>query len=281
MATVIAKDMTAPSTIGTGQVDKVEEVKAPEVTDTKPGRPSLSAYAAKEKAMRAEQRALQAEKEAFRLETAQFKADEMARKAALKARMPADPQSVLNELGLSPEQLTQYLLNQPSAQDQKYAALEQKLAMLEAGQKTAEEKMTQAQQAQYEQAKKQIKNEVTLLVDGDETFETIKAMQAEDTVVELIEKTFEKDGVLMSVDDAAKEVEEYLLERALAIAKLKKIQAKLGAAPQDQPKQLAQAVATQKQQSTLSNRIAQTNSKPADARSRRERAMLAYQGLLK
>ncbi len=280
MATVIAKDMSAPSTVGTGQVDKEVEVAAPEVTEAKP-KPSLSAYAQKEKALRQQQRELQAEKEKFRLETMTFQAEEAARKAAIKAKMPVDPQTALAELGLSPEQLTQYLLNQPSPQDQKYQALEEKLARLEAGQKSAEDKMTQAQQAQYEQAKKQIKNEVTLLVDGDETYETIKAMQAEDTVVELIEKTFEKDGVLMSVDDAAKEVEEYLLERAMAIAKLKKIQAKLGQASTEAPQQLAKAVADQKQQSTLSNRIAQTNSKPSDARSRRERAILAYQGLLK
>ena len=76
-------------------------------------------------------------------------------------------------------------------------------------QKSIEEQNTKS----YQQALNDIKHQVTRLVSSDPAFETIKATRSVGDVVELIEKTYNEDGILMTVEEAAQQVEDYLVRR--------------------------------------------------------------------
>jgi hypothetical protein len=161
--------------------------------------------------------------------------------------------------------------------------LEQKVeAEIKAARESAE-KVTKSyednQKQAYQQALNQIRNEAKSLVESDPNFETIAATGSVDDVVELIEETFKADGVLLTVDEAAKAVEEHLEEEALKLARLSKIQKRLQPAPTKTVEKQAEVKTEGKQpqpMKTLTNTIAAT--RPLSAR---ERAILAMKGELK
>lgn len=235
--------------------------------------PQLAALARKERVVRQMVRDAQAKEEALKA----FQGEIDSAKA-WKEQLRSDPWSVLTGAGLTPEQVTQVILNQPKPEDLKFTELQREIQALKTEQENSVKRQTEAQAQAYQQAKTQIAAEVKLLVEGDEAFDTIKAMKAEDAVVELIERNFEATKQIMSVEDAAKVVEAYLEEQAFEMTKLKKIQARLAPAPAA-PAQKLQAPQKLPMQ-TLSNRDVQTAAQPTSARERRERAILAFQGKL-
>ncbi len=235
----------------------------------------LAQMAKKEKALRDAQRALSAEKEQLQ---ARIQESEKSWKEQLRAQLLQDAHGTLQNLGIGYDQITQSILNAGNPEDLKFQALQREIQNLKLSQEQAAENAKKASQEQEQQIMKQMRTEVGLLVDGNEEFETIKAMEAEDSVVELIKQTFDQDGVLMNVSDAAKEVEKYLFEKLTAWTQLKKLQAKSQpAAAEPTPTEATPQQSTQRTQTTLSNR--QTASgRPMTARERRERAIAAFKG---
>lgn len=188
--------------------------------------------------------------------------------------------------GLTADELSQTTLGalQQDPASQRIRQLEAQIAKLEAGQQTITQNAAQAQTQAYEQARKQIDAEAKALVNTNDAYEAIRADGAHEAVTALIERTYEEDGVLMSVEEAAQEVENYLVERAMSYTRLKKIQAKISPAAEAASAALLQqkqmpATALTRQSPTLTNSLV-TQSKPSTARERRERAILAYQGKL-
>lgn len=249
--------------------------------------PRLAALARHQKAVREEQRALQAEKLRFEAERAAHSGERKAVEEAnaWKQRLQQDPYGVMLESGLTADQVASLMLNQPNPADQRVILLEQKIAQLEAQQGKTLSKFDEVQKQQYEDAKKQIHNDVVATVNSDQSFETIKAMNAQQAVVDLIEATFQKDGQLMSIEDAAKEVEDYLIEEAMKFTALNKIKKRLY--PEQPPAQVQQEAPqkqaiTPRQMPTLTNRLAQSAaSRPLTDRERKERAIAAFNGTLK
>lgn len=240
--------------------------------------PKFAALARREKALRAERLAIERDR-------AQWKADQEAQKTSFipKARFKEDTWGALEEAGLTYEQLTDLALSNPNSSDPMIREMQRQIKAVKDAQEKTTSQLADSQKAQDEQARKLIRNEVKLLVDANEDFETIRAMDAHDSVVELIEAVLEDQGTLMDVSDAAKEIEDYLFEeQAMKIAKLKKVQSKF--APQPQPQQAAEPqkqVPPQKPQvQTLSHRISEGAPKPMSAKERRERAILAFRGQL-
>lgn len=251
---------------GTTQVPPKEVTEAPKEAPD----PKLLALAQREKQIREAQRK---EKEALAAEKAAIEAQkaEIEQVKAWRAKFASDPWSALIEAGYSPEQATELMLNQPKSQDVQLQKLQSELQSLRTEHEKTAQAMKDAQAQQYEQAKKQIGNEVKLLVDSDPEFETIKAMDAQDAVTEYIEAMFNETGVLLPIDRAAREVEEYLLNEAERLASIKKLQARLN------PPQEQKAPTTQKLpgQTTLTNRVTAPAGKPQSAR---ERAIAAFMG---
>jgi hypothetical protein len=106
-----------------------------------------------------------------------------------------------------------------------------------------------------------------------------------EAVVELIIENFNSTGVLMDVQEAAKQVEEHLVNEGLKFAQLGKVQSRLkppvAAEPPKQqapaPKQQAVTV----QPKTLSNSMPTAPSKKTAERERIARAIAAFKGELK
>lgn len=260
------------------------EVPAPEVT-AKPKEEPLSAQyaqlARKEKALRAQAQKLKADQDAFKAQQTanQPAAPQPESVDAYKARLLKDPLNTLNEAGLTWDQLTEQALNAPTheqrAQQAYIAKLEARLESLEKGVKTTQESYEQSQQNAYKQAVNQIRNEAKQLVSSDPAYETIKETNSVNDVVDLIERTFKEDQVLLSVEEAAQAIEDHLVEEALKIAKIKKIQDRLKPAPSPAPQQQAKAQGTQQPQTmkTLTNATGATRKL-----STRDRAILAFKG---
>lgn len=256
----------------------------------------MSQFARREKMLRARQRDLDtrlkdidAREQALKTQNSQY---DPSKTWIDKDSLVSDPIGTLGTYGLNQEQLTQMLLNSPDLTQQQIRQLQTQIKSLTEAQTKQSEQLKQGQEESYNQAIKQIKNEVKMMVDGNDEFETIKAMGAQDSVVELIKQTFDTEGYLMTNEEAAKEVENYLIEEAFKFTELKKIKARLSPPPevkadikpQAQPQNNSQYKVTTKapippsqvQTPTLSNEM-KSASKPLSAR---ERAILAFQGKL-
>lgn len=280
----VTTDVTASAPVQPAhkQPDKIEDLAAPKVEDTNAPKdeslaPKYAAFARKEKMLRQMKRDLDAREQAL---TAK-EAPKAPAQPDWKQRIGQDFWSVMTEAGLSPDQVTQAMLNQPKAEDVQFQKLQNEIKELRAAQEQSTTQAQKAQDEQYQQAKKQIKTEVTLLVDGDDSYEAIKAHGevAKDAVVDLIEQVFKEEGYVMDVNDAVREVEEHLLEQALTLARLKKVQSKLNP-PTPETVEAQKTPLPQKTPApqTLTNRVAVTQSRGLTEKDRRDRAVAAFMG---
>jgi len=198
-----------------------------------------------------------------------------------KDRLTKDPFKVLSELGLTYDQLTEMALNAPKPEQlammNEISALKAEIQALKGETESTKKSFEENQKAQREQALRQIKRDVVDLVRSGEEYELIKKTGSYNEVVELIEKTFDRDGYTLSAEQAAQEVEDYLVEQAEQLARSKKIQQRL--APKQQEAQVPKSPAEPKQNNTplktLTNAVSTSRQMSA-----RERALLAFEGKL-
>lgn len=261
---------------------KPVEGVASEAVKSDPMSAKFAALARKEKQIRQMARRFQSEKQSLEAQKV-----EIEKYKNWDARLNNDPISVLLERGYTPDQIAQKLLNQNDPQASYLQKLENKIQELENAQSQSLKKMEQAQSVQYEQARKQIASDVKILVDGNEEYESIQAMGAQEAVVELIEQVFNKDGIILPIEQAAKEVEDYCLEQAKKIAGLKKLQAKSetqqnvprGTIPNGVHAPMKNSNNAQVPANTLSNRGLST-ARPETYEQKRERIIAIMEGRL-
>jgi len=291
----------APESESDKQIDtvnetaKAESVPAEVTADGKDEALSskYAALAKREKLLRQramqERKEIEAQKASFLAEKKELEAqrEELARYRAWKEQMQLDPKGVLDQAGVSYDKLTNQYLN-ADPQSQEIMDLKRELMTIRQEQEQARLQYQKSQAESYEQAKKQIRTEVSLLVDGDENFEAIQKQGdiAIDAVVELIEKTYNEDGYIMPIDQATREVEDYLVSEAMEFMKLKKIQSKLNppkeklkAPEESEAKEKTQtSQKTQTQSPTLSNRHTPSARRYSE-KERLQRAILRAQGI--
>jgi hypothetical protein len=203
-----------------------------------------------------------------------------------KDRLKSDPLSVLAEADLSYDTLTEQLLSQQPRDpriDAEISSLKAELRALRTANEEGQKASKTQQEEAYKAAVRQIEMDTTSLVKNDpETYEAIAKTKSIRDVVELIEETYKKDGILLSVEEAAQEVEDYLVEEGYnTVTRIDKIKRRLAqnsasTAPTDRVKQQTQVEPQQTQMKTLTNATASTRKLTA-----RERAMLAFKGELK
>lgn len=270
------------------------EGESPVVADASLAEPKEEKAAA-EKPLSSEYAILARKEKALRAKDQQIRAREVAIKAAedaknapvkpvfdeskyiSKDKLQNDLFGTLTEMGLTYDQITAQATNAPTpeqvALNQELKSLRDELKAIRGEQESTKKSWEEQQTESYRQAVNQIKNEASLLVNHNPDFETIKETGSINDVVELIERTFKEDGTLLTVEEAAKEVEDYLVEEALKISRIKKIQQRLNASaapaaalakPTEAPKQ--------QQMKTLTNSVSSTRQL-----SSRERAILAAQ----
>lgn len=283
---------SSSESVESGQIDSNESASvAPEaVQAAEPAKakedPLSTQYAIlarKEKAIRAKVQELKAKEDAL-------KAQELASKDKsepnqsrsddfdLKSRLVKDPMSVLNELGITYDQLTNSAAAQPTFEELRLSKLETELKAeikaLRDAQDNTKKSFEERDKQSYDQAISQITNEAKALVMSNPDFETIKETGSLNDVIDLIKQTFESDGILLTVEEAAREVEDHLVEEVMKTIKIKKIQQRLQPAAKASEAEKPQDQAPKSQtMKTLTNAVAST--RPLTAK---ERAILAFRG---
>lgn len=274
-----------------GDSASVETPAATPAPKEDPLSPRFAQLARQERALRAkvqaQEAAIKAKEDAFAAREAALKAKESEYQSDYipKSRFKQDPLTVLTEQGLTYDDLTQAILGTQTQQDPRILAeidrLKAEIKETKDYQAKAKEEYAQNQKQAYNQAVNQIRNDAKQLVATDPSFETIRETKSVNDVVDLITKTFNEDGILLTVEEAANEVETYLVDNAIKLAQIKKIQARMAeaakkadtAAPtQSQPAQKQ----SQPQMKTLTNAVNASKSLSA-----RERAIAAFKGELK
>lgn len=190
--------------------------------------------ARKEKAYRQKVQEYQAQAEALKAEKAQLATQEAEYKNKYISRdqISSDPLGTLSQLGVTYDQLTQLILNQPNTpqghqESQELRKLREEVKSLRDGQDEVRKSIQDRENDNYNQALSQIRTEASQLVRSDSSFEAIKATNSIGDVVDLIERTFKEDGYLMTVEESATQVENYLIEEAIKLANLNKVRTKL------------------------------------------------------
>lgn len=287
---VVAQSKQAESTSAetSAKSDDVE-TQATETPEVKEDSYStkLAALARREKALRAE---AQRRETAFKMKEAEIAKREQeltGRQSQYdtdyipKSRLKEATFQALAEAGVDPTLFADQMKNlyenpvDPRV-NQEINTLKATIAKLEAANEASRKASEQASQDQYQAAVRQITTDVNTLVKTDPAYEAIRTTRSQKDVVELIEETFKSEGRLMSVEEAAQEVEDYLSEQLSEYAtKINKIRARFE--PKNPVKQEAQpeqqAQPKQPQMRTL------TNDKGTTRRlSARERAIAVMEG---
>lgn len=171
--------------------------------------PQLTAIARKEQAFRQREQALKEREK--QIEARLAEADKFDN---LKAKMSSKDFSEAEALGLSYEEYTKYILDKQTdenPQDIKLKALEAEIAALKKG---SEESAA----SQYEETIAEYRKEIgkSLLNNPEfssvKNLESINGVKGEDAVMQLILDSFEQDDVELSVDDACKQIEDYVTD---------------------------------------------------------------------
>lgn len=181
-------------------------------------------------------------------------------------RLKSQPLSVLQEHGVTYEQLTNAILNGEQGNPE-IQALKEELKALKG---EVKETFQTREQQQEEAALTEMLFEAEDLAKEGEDFALIREQDAYEKVLRLIEGTYRKTGRVMDVRTAMERVESELLTNAEKLARLGKVQSKIAppAPPPLQPQQ--------RQMRTLTAR--DSSSAPMSAR---QRAIAAFQGTLK
>lgn len=238
------------------------------VEETKPLSPQFAALAKHKRALQVKERELAQREEAL-------KASAPAGQDAVIARLKANPLSVLQEAGVTYDELTEAILNNQSGQSIDPQALRNQIKE-ELKKELGEEFQTRDQQAE-QQVLSEIRRDALALTAQGEQYEAIREAKAQQTVVDLIHRTWKSTGEVMDVTEAAELVENQLVEEALPFAKIKKIQSRLNPTPIEAPAQIpVPQRANTKVMRTLTNR--DTASPIMD---KRARAIAAMEGRLK
>lgn len=269
----------------------VEPPKA-EVEDPTLSR-QFAQLARQERSLRAkaqqQEQAIKAREAAIATREAEIKAKELEYQQGYisKSRLKQETLQALADADVSYDEITQQMLETPTKTDPRVlntiSKLEAKIQELEGKAKSTEDNYKSSQQQAYDSAIKQIRVDVDNLVKSDENYETIRATKSSKDVVDLIVRTYNEDGILLSVEEAANEVENHILEEAVKLSKLNKVTKRMqSVAPAQSNKPGTKTVQFEAQtppkqpMKTLTNAAGSTRQLSA-----RERALLAFKGELK
>jgi hypothetical protein len=243
------------------------EAEKPAAVVPDPNAERMNLLARKEQAIRKQYKQFQAEKAAYE-----------AAKSAPAPKAPVEPTNWDAKLAENPMDVIKTAAST-------IEKLQAELADLRSGQNKALDDVKASQQKAYDQAVKQVARDVKLLTDGNDLYEAINAQAAHSAVVELIKTTYQEDGILLSAEEAANQVEDYLTDEAMKLSTLKKVKAKLAPPTPETSEQKTHI--TQKTSSptittkTLTHAATVANSTSLSAKDRKQRAILAFQNQLK
>jgi hypothetical protein len=175
--------------------------------------PAAAALARKEQKFRQQQQELKAkeqELEADRAAIAEYK--------ALKAKLAAKDYSDVEKL-VDYSDYSNYLIEKGNVNTPEQEEIKRLSAKLDDIDKAQKDDVSK----RFDAAVNERRSAVKQLVGSDAAFSTIKELKAEEAVVTHILDTWEHDSVDLTVEQAAKEVEDLLLEKATKWSQVSKI----------------------------------------------------------
>lgn len=176
--------------------------------------PQLSAIARKEQAFRQREATLkQREKD---LEAKLAKADQFDQ---ISTKFAAKDYSEAEKLGLNYQEFTKYELDKLGAEDPQAKALKKLEAEIQALKTTQEESISQG----FEETVSEYKKEILKAVTDNPEFSSIKELKREDAVLQLILDSWEEDKEEVTVEQACKDIEEFLIEQGKRFSALPKL----------------------------------------------------------
>lgn len=234
------------------------------IEDTKPLSPQFAALAKQRRALQIKEREVADREKALEADPSRVDG------AALVARLKSQPLSVLQEHGVTYDQLTEAILSEGSGDNQKIQALEAKIKALEEG---VDQKFTSREAQAEEAALTEMLYEAEGLAKEGDDFEMIRSggEEALDQVLRHIHSTYKKTGRVLDVSDAMTTIETKLLDEAVRQASANKVKSRLAPAPQT-PLQHQQSKGIK----TLTSR--DNASSPMSAKAR---AIAAFNGVLR
>lgn len=233
--------------------------------DTKPLSPQFAALAKQRRALQVKERELADREKA--LASAPSGNDG----ADIIARLKSQPLSVLQEHGVTYDQLTEAIIANQGGINPEIQALKAEIKALKEG---VDKNFVDRDSAQEQAVLAEMRREADALAKQGDTYEMVRETNSLNDVMDLIHRTYKTSGEILDVSEAMQLVEDHLINESLKLANLKKIQGKLA------PAQSAQSAASQQQQRpamrTLTNRDTARSTM-----SREARALAAFNGTLK
>lgn len=231
------------------------------VEATQPLSPQFAALAKQKRALQVKERELADREKALSANSS------MTDQSELIARLKAQPLSVLQEHGVTYDQLTEAILSGQGGVNPEIQALREEIKALKEGvDKTFSTKEEQAEEAALTEMLYEAEN---LAKEGD-AYEMIREQNAYDRVLRHIHSTYKQTGRVLDVSEAMQLIEDQLLGDAEKLARIGKVQSRIAPSPA-QPLQ-----SQQKQMRTLTAR--DSSVAPMSAR---QRALAAFNGTLK
>lgn len=268
---------TPPVAAATEETPEVDVLATGEPTaavseETKPLSPQLAALAREKRALQVKERELAAKEAALKSQPTDTKSMDEYR-----ARIKADPLSVLQENGVDYDQLTAAILAS-SDSDHDLAELRAELKALKEGLETRDKTQTEREQQEEQRTLASLQRDAEQLIAQGDDYEMVREAGYAPKVVELIQRIYKKTGEFIDVTEAAGMIETELLEDSLKFAKLKKVQSKLAPA---QPAQTSAPVQTDNPNRKIMRTLTNRDGSSATTMDKRQRAIAAMEGRLK
>lgn len=175
-----------------------------------PGAAALARKEAKFRQQQQELKASQAQLEAERKEIADLK--------AIKAKLASKDFSGIESL-VDYNDYTNYLIEKDSKSTPEQDEIKKLASKLDSMEKAQQDDVSK----RFDAAVNERRTAIKALVGSDTTYSTIKELKAEEAVVQHILDTWEHDNIDLSVEQASKEVEDLLVEKATKWASLSKV----------------------------------------------------------
>lgn len=228
------------------------------VEATQPLSPQLALLAKQRRALQQQQKELKRQQDLLSQQTSRASID--------IDRLKAEPLSVLLENGVTYDQLTEAVLANQS--NSEIGVLRQELESLKQG---IDQKFLDKEADAEKQVLSEMRREAEILSQSDD-YELVRETRSIPKVIELIERTYRSTGEVLSVHEALKSVEDYLLEDVKKLTGLKKLQSQFSpvaeATPEPQQRQPIMRTLMNKDTAQISL-------------GRKARAMAAFYGSLK
>jgi hypothetical protein len=237
-----------------------ESVEPAAVEATQPLSPQFAALAR-------QKRALQIERAALEKQKAEMAGSGKISRQEFLAELKAKSLSVMQEAGLSYDELTQAILANP--QNEELQALKAKVDSLEKG---VDEKFQSREKENEEAALDQMVRDAKVLAKEGDSFALVRETNAFGDVRELIKRVYKesKGQTILDVSEAMGLVEEELILDAEKLAGIDKVRNRIGAPAQ---------VPLQTQPRGMTTLTARDTAQPP--MDRKTRAMAAFRGTLK